>query len=79
MAERFVRNLVLALVIFAIVASLVYSNLEFAEPVTEYVAYVVSTHLSVQPILEKMDLAEKLPDWQSLLEGWSEATSGWYR
>ena len=46
-------------------------------PVTEYVSYVVTTDLSLQPILERMILAEKLPQWQSWLKGWTEVTSGW--
>ncbi|NMB02271.1 MAG: hypothetical protein GX971_12265 [Firmicutes bacterium] len=78
MAERFVRNLVFALVIFVVVAILVYTKVEFAEPVTEYLAFVVTTDISIQPILEKVDLAEKLPKWdlESWVKGWSNATSG---
>jgi len=77
MAERFARHLLLAAVIFVAMAALVYSNMELVLPVTEYVSYVVTTDLSLQPILERMNLAEKLPQWQSWLKGWTEATSGW--
>jgi hypothetical protein len=76
-AERFVRHSILAAVVFLIVAILVYSNWELVEPVTDYVNYVVTTDISIQPILERIDLAEKLPEWQSWLKEWTEVTSGW--
>lgn len=78
MAERFVRNLVLALVMFVLVAVLVFTKVEFAEPVTEYVSFVVTTDISIQPILERMDFAERLPqlDLGSWLKGWSNTTAG---
>lgn len=79
MAKGFVRNLVLALGVFLVMAVLVYSNVEFAEPITEYVAFVVTTDFSVQPFLQRVGLAEKWDSWDlgSLFEGWSEATLGW--
>jgi len=76
-AERFIRDLILAAVIFVVVAVLVYSDLEVVQPVTEYVNYVVTTDISLQPFLERMELAEKLPRWQSWLKGLTEATAGW--
>ncbi len=79
MAKSFVQNSILALCVFVIVATLVYANVEFAEPVTEYVSYVVTTNFSVQPMLQKVGFAEKWAAWDlgSIFEGWSEATSGW--
>ncbi|HHT69601.1 MAG TPA: hypothetical protein VJZ70_03980 [Limnochordia bacterium] len=79
MAKSFIRNLVMALSIFVVVMILAYTNVEFAEPVTEYVSFVVSTNFSVQPILEKVGFEQKWDTWDlgSLFEGWSEATSGW--
>lgn len=77
MAERFVRHLVFAAVIFAVIAALVYSELELVRPVTEYVNYVVTTDISLQPLLERIDLAERLPQWQTWLKGWTEITAGW--
>ena len=76
-AERFVRHLVLAAVIFAVMAVLVYSDLELVQPVTEYVNFVVTTDISLQPILERLALSEKLPQWQSWLKGLTETPSGW--
>ena len=78
MAKSFVRNLVLALGVFLVMAVLVYSNVEFAEPITEYVAFVVTADFSVQPFLQRVGLAEKWDSWDlgSLFEGWSEATLG---
>lgn len=49
MAERFARHLLLAAVIFVVMAALVYSNMELVLPVTEYVSYVVTTDLSSSP------------------------------
>ena len=79
MAKSFVRNSVLALSIFVVVLILVYTNVEFAEPVTEYVSFVVTTNFSVQPILQKVGFAEEWGTWdlRSLFQGWSETTSGW--
>ncbi len=79
MAKSFVRNSVLALGIFVVVLILVYTNVEFAEPVTEYVSFVVTTNFSVQPILQKVGFAEEWGTWDlgSLFQGWSETTSGW--
>ncbi|NLL47877.1 MAG: hypothetical protein GX249_04765 [Firmicutes bacterium] len=81
MAESVARNAVLALCVFVVVVVLAYTNLEFAEPVTEYVEFVVTTDFSVQPFLERTGLAAK---WDSLnlgsfLQGWSGAdiTTGW--
>lgn len=78
MAKSFVRNSVLALGIFVVVLILVYTNVEFAEPVTEYVSFVVTTNFSVQPILQKVGFAEEWGTWDlgSLFQGWSETTSG---
>lgn len=79
MTKSFLRNSVLALSVFVVVAILAYANIEFAEPLTEYVSFVVTTDFSVQPFLQKVGLAEKWDTWDlgSLFEGWSEATSGW--
>ncbi len=79
MAKSFVRNSVLALGIFVVVLILVYTNVEFAEPITEYVSFVVTTNFSVQPILQKVGFAEEWGTWDlgSLFQGWSETTSGW--
>lgn len=78
MAKSFVRNSVLALGIFVVVLILVYTNVEFAEPITEYVSFVVTTNFSVQPILQKVGFAEEWGTWDlgSLFQGWSETTSG---
>jgi len=78
-ARTFVRNSIFALSIFVVVLVLVYTNVEFAEPVREYVSFVVTTNFSVQPILQKVGFTEEWGSWNlgSLLEGWSEATSGW--
>ncbi|HPT83780.1 MAG TPA: hypothetical protein PLM25_07810 [Limnochordia bacterium] len=77
MAERFIRDLIFAAVIFVVVAVLVYSNLELVQPVTEYVNYVVTTDISFQPVLERMKAWDKLPQWQSWLKELTEVTSGW--
>lgn len=79
MADRLIRNFVLALGIFIVVTVLVYMNVEFAEPVTDYVSFVVNTNFSIQPILEKMDIQQKWATWDigSLLRDWSEAPFGW--
>lgn len=79
MTKSFVRNSVLVLSVFMVVAILSYSNVEFAEPLTEYVSFVVTTDFSVQPFLQKLGLAEKWEtlNFGSLFEGWSEATYGW--
>ncbi|HBG01506.1 MAG TPA: hypothetical protein DDW87_08040 [Firmicutes bacterium] len=79
MAKSFVRNSVLALAVFVLMAILVYANVEFAEPVTEYVSFVVTTNFSVQPFLQRVGFTEKWESWDlgSLFEGWSEATFGW--
>lgn len=77
MAERFIRNLVMAAVIFAVLAVLVYTDLEAVQPVIEYVNFVVTTDLSLQPIWERVDLAAKLPQWQSRLKEWTDTATGW--
>lgn len=78
MAERLIRNSLLALFIFVVVATLVYTKVEFAEPITEYVSFVVTTNISIQPILEKFDLTERVPNWdlESWVKGWSHSSSG---
>ena len=81
MAMSFARNSVLALCVFVVVVILIYTNLEFADPVTEYIAFVVTTDFSVQPILEKVGFAAKWAslNLESLFQGWagSEVTVGW--
>ncbi len=81
MVEDLARNAILALCVFLVVVVLAYTNLDFAEPVTEYVEFVVSTDFSVQPILKKTGLAEKWDSLNlgSLFQGWSssEVTVGW--
>ena len=79
MAERFVRNSLLVAFVFVLITVLVYTKMEFAEPVTEYVSFVVSTDISIEPILKRVDFTEKLPIWNldSWLKGWAEVTSGW--
>ena len=59
MANRFARNFVLAISVFLVMAILVYTNLEFAEPVTEYVQFVVSTDFSIKPVLQRVSLFQK--------------------
>lgn len=73
MANRFARNFVLAISVFLVMAILVYTNLEFAEPVTEYVQFVVSTDFSFKPVLERVGLLQKLANWDlgALRESWS--------
>ncbi len=72
MANRFARNFVLAISVFLVMAILVYTNLEFAEPVTEYVQFVVSTDFSIKPVLQRVSLFQKLADWdfRALREIW---------
>ncbi len=79
MPKSFLKKSVLALSFFLVVAIMAYANIEFAEPITEYVSFVVTTDFSVQPFLQKLGLEEKLDTWNlgSLFEGWSEATFGW--
>ena len=79
MAQGFTRNSVLAFCVFVAIVILAYTNVEFAEPITEYVAFVVTTDFSVQPILQKIGFATKWDSWNwgSLFEGWSEVTAGW--
>lgn len=73
MARRFARNSILAIGVFLIMAILVYTNLDFAEPVTEYVQFVVSTDFSFKPVLERVGLLQKLANWDlgALRESWS--------
>lgn len=68
----------LALGIFVVMAVLAYTNVEFAEPITEYVSFVVTTNFSVEPILQKVGFTQKWATWDlgPFFEGWSQATSG---
>ncbi|MDI9485503.1 MAG: hypothetical protein QM372_08590 [Bacillota bacterium] len=77
--KTLLRNSLFALTVFLVIAVLVQTNLEFAQPVTEYVSFVVSTNFSVRPILNMAGFTERWDalDFGSLLEGWSEATFGW--
>ncbi len=73
MAKRFARNSALAISVFLIMSILVYTNLEFAEPVKEYVEFVVSTDFSFKPVLHRVGLFQELADWdfEAFLEIWS--------
>jgi len=77
--KTLLRNFLLALTVFLVMVVLVHTNLEIAQPVTEYVSFVVSTNFSVQPILQKVGFTQGWSTWDfgSLLEGWSEAAFGW--
>lgn len=78
MAKRFVRHFGLALGIFIVMAVLVYTNVEIAHPVTEYVAFVVTTDFPFQPIFEQTTLFQRLANWN--LDSWfdrSAVGSGW--
>lgn len=79
MAKRFVRNLILALSVFLIMAILVYTNVEYAEPVTDYVSFVVTTDFSFQPVLQKVGFLRRIAEWDlgTVFEAWPQATSGW--
>lgn len=70
MARRFARNSVLALGVFLLMAVLVYTNLDFAEPVKEYVQFVVSTDFTLKPVLQRVGFLEKLAQWD--LGAWRE-------
>lgn len=78
MARRFAQNSVLAIGFFLIIAILVYTNLDLAEPVKDYVQFVVSTDFALKPVLEKTGILEKLAQWD--LGAWKENRSpnlGW--
>lgn len=79
MAQRFVRNMLVAVGVFIIMALLVYTNVELAEPVTDYVAFVVATDFSFQPLVEQVGFLQKLAtfDLRNWLDSWTQATSGW--
>lgn len=79
MTSNLIRNSILALGIFVVVAVLVYTNMEFAAPITEYVSYVVTTDFSIQPIIQRTGVAEGWETWNldSLLQAWSKVSFGW--
>lgn len=79
MAKRFVRNLLVAVGVFLIMVILVQTNVKFAEPITEYVSFVVATDFSVQPFVEKVGFLQKLANWDlgAWFDSWTQASSGW--
>lgn len=78
MARRFARNSALAIGVFLLMAILVSTNLNFAEPIKEYVQFVITTDFTLEPVLQRVGFLDKLAQWD--LGAWRESWSpnlGW--
>lgn len=73
------RNLVVVLGVFLFLAVLLQTNLDFTEPITEYVTFVITTDFSMQAIIENFGFLEKLTELNpgSWFESWIPVSSGW--
>ncbi len=78
MMERFVRDLVLALGIILVMAVLVYVDVEFVEPVKDYVSFIVSTDFSFQPVLNRVEFLQPIAEWDlgTWFKAWPQVFSG---
>jgi len=68
MARRFFRNTLFALIIFLVIGLLSRIDLPVTQPVEEYLVFVLSTDLSLDPV------AEQLGRVSQLVQGWDLST-----
>lgn len=78
MAERFVRDLVLALGTILVMAVMIYVDIDYVEPVKDYVSFIVSTDFSLQPVLKKVDFLRAVAEWDAAawFKTWPQISSG---
>lgn len=72
MAWRFIRNAFFALIIFLVIGLITRINLPVTQPVEEYIAFVISTNLSLGPVTEQLDKVSQLVgqwDLSALVQG----------
>lgn len=72
MAWRFIRNAFFALIIFLVIGLITRINLPVTQPVEEYIAFVISTNLSLEPVTEQLGKVSQLVgqwDLSALVQG----------
>ncbi|HHT73480.1 MAG TPA: hypothetical protein GX008_07185 [Firmicutes bacterium] len=72
MAWRFIRNALFALIIFLVIGLISRIDLPVTQPVEEYLAFVISTDLSLDPVAEQLGKVGKLVsewDLSALVQG----------
>lgn len=78
MAERFIRDLVLVLGIILVMAVVIYLDIEYIEPVKDYLSFIVSTDFSLQPVLNKVAFLQPIAEWDlgSWFRTWPQISPG---
>ncbi|HHY16313.1 MAG TPA: hypothetical protein GX521_09590 [Firmicutes bacterium] len=78
MMQRFIRDLVLALGIILVMAVLVNIDVDFIEPVKDYISFIVSTDFSLEPVLSRVEFLQPIAEWDlgSWFRAWPQVFSG---
>ncbi|NLM39084.1 MAG: hypothetical protein GX205_03425 [Firmicutes bacterium] len=72
MAWQFIRNMFFALIIFLVIGLISRIDLPVTQPVEEYIAFVISTDMSLDPVAEKLGrVGELMGQWDlsTLVQG----------
>ncbi|MGI6149188.1 MAG: hypothetical protein GX195_00220 [Firmicutes bacterium] len=72
MAWRFLRNALFALIIFLVIGLISRIDLPVTQPVEEYLAFVIITDLSLEPVAEQLNRVTQLVgkwDLSTLVQG----------